>query len=904
MRRMPHAPMPFVVIAVVCFLALSPAVSAAGQASAPVAVLDAPATVPYGHDITVSGARSSSLSAIIVKYIWTLDEGLPIETAAPACTFAADPARPFAVGPHIVRLVVVDSAGLLSAPDSATVRVIDNIAPTAVLDAPATVAFGADLRVSGARSTDVGGTIVRYVWSLDGGPTFETADPSFTFVVDPARPLTLGNHLVRLVVVDDAGNVSAPASATVRVVDNAAPTAVVDAPATVGFGQSITVSGARSTDVGGTIVRYEWTLDAGVPIETADPTFTFVVDPASPLALGNHIVRLVVVDDAGNVSAPATATVRVIDNIAPTAVLDAPATVAFGLGFTVSGARSADVGGAIVRYEWTLDARAPIETADPTFTFVVDPASPLALGNHVVRHVVVDDAGNGSAPAEATVRVVDSRMPTAVIDAPATVPFGGDITVSGARSVDIDGSIARYRWTLDGGVPFETASPAFTFICDPVSPFATGSHVIELVVVDDAGNLSAPDSAVVRVIDNLAPTAVLDAPATAGFGRSFTVSGARSVDVGGRIVEYRWRLDGGGAAITIDPAFTFVVDPASPLGLGEHVVQLVVVDDSGNVSAPDSATVRVVDDVAPTAVIDAPATIGFGANLVVSGARSSDVGGVIVRYAWSLDGQAPVISADPAFTFVPGPASPLAPGPHLVQLVVTDDSGNASAPATATVRVIDDVAPTAVIDAPASIIYGADLTVSGARSSDVGGRIASYAWSLDGQAPVISADSAFTFAGGPAGPLGPGPHVVQLVVTDDSGNASLPASATVEVRYRVTGFFPPVYSLPAVNRANAGRTVPVRWRLSGADGRPVTSLASFVSLMSAPIRCGGSPGEVMEAQMVPADGGPVRYDPAEGQFIFNWRTPRTWDGCRLLRLTLADGSRTYAMFSMSGGGGK
>ena len=904
MKRVPHAPIHFVAAAVLGFLVLVPAAGEARQAPAPVAVLDAPPTVAYGHDITVSGAGSSSPSAIIVKYIWTLDGGLSIETAAPTYTFAADPASPFAVGPHTVRLVVVDSAGFLSAPDSATVTVVDNIAPTAVLDAPPTVPFGSNLRVSGARSADVGGTVVRYLWTLDGRDTFETADPAFTFVADPASPLGVGTHIVSLVVVDSSGNVSAPASATVRVVDNSAPTAVLDAPATVGFGLPITVSGARSIDIGGTVVRYEWTLDGGSTIATATPSFTFAADPARPFALGNHAVRLVVVDDAGNVSPADTATVRVIDNIAPTAVLDAPATVAFGLGFTVSGARSADVGGAIALYEWTLDARAPIETADPTFTFVVDPASPLALGNHIVRLVVVDDAGNVSAPAEATVRVVDSTVPTAVIDAPATVPFGGDITVSGARSVDIDGSIARYRWTLDGGVPFETASPAFTFICDPVSPFATGSHVIELVVVDDAGNLSAPDSAVVRVIDNLAPTAVLDAPATAGFGRSFTVSGARSVDVGGRIVEYRWRLDGGGAAITIDPAFTFVVDPASPLGLGEHVVELVVVDDSGNVSAPDSATVRVVDDVAPTAVIDAPATIGFGANLVVSGARSSDVGGVIVRYAWSLDGQAPVISADPTFTFVPGPASPLAPGPHLVQLVVTDDSGNASAPASGTVRVIDDVAPTAVIDAPASIIYGADLTVSGARSSDVGGRIASYAWSLDGQAPVISADSAFTFAGGPAGPLGPGPHVVQLVVTDDSGNASLPASATVEVRYRVTGFFPPVYSLPAVNRANAGRTVPVRWRLSDADGRPVTSLASFVSLMSAPIRCGGSPGEVMEAQMVPADGGPVRYDPAEGQFIFNWRTPRTWDGCRLLRLTLADGSRTYAMFSMSGVGGK
>ena len=805
MKRVMHTPIVFTAAAALGFLALLPASSAARQAAAPVAVLDAPATVAYGQDITVSGARSSSPSAVIVKYIWTFDDGIPIETPAPTYTFAFDPARPFVVGPHTVRLIVVDSAGFISAPDSAMVRVIDNIAPTAVLDAPATVPFGANLTVSGARSSDVGGTIVRYQWTLDGGIPFETADPVFTFVVDPARPFSVGMHTVVLVVADSSGNTSAPASVTVRVVDNAAPTAVLDAPATVGFGMSITVSGARSFDIGGRIARYEWTLDGGAPFETPDPSFTFVADPARPLALGNHTIRLVVVDDAGNVSAPDTATVRVVDNVAPTAVLDAPATVAFGLGFSVSGTRSVDIGGSIVRYEWTLDGGTTFETPDAVFSFVVDPARPLALGNHTVRLVVVDDAGNVSAPAEATVRVVDGSVPTAVLDAPATVPFGVDITVSGARSVDVDGSIARYRWTFDGGAAVETAAPTYTFVVDPASPFAVGRHVVELVVVDNAGNVSAPDTAIVRVVDDVAPAAVLDAPATVGFGRSIAVSGARSVDVGGRIAEYRWRLDGQAPVVTSDPAFTFVVDPARPFGLGDHAIELVVVDDSGNVSAPDSAIVRVVDDVAPTAAIDAPAAIVFGESLVVSGARSFDVGGRIGSYAWSLDGRAPVVTVDPAFTFVFDPADPLAPGPH----------------------------------------------------------------------------------------------VVQLVVADDSRNVSAPASATVTVRYRFAGFSAPVHNLPAVNRANAGRTIAVRWRLSDAGGTPVTSLASFVSLMSAPIGCAASPGEVIEEQMVHADGGPVRYDPDADHFIFNWRTSKGWEGCRLLRLTLADGSRTYALFDMS-----
>jgi len=83
-----------------------------------------------------------------------------------------------------------------------------------------------------------------------------------------------------------------------------------------------------------------------------------------------------------------------------------------------------------------------------------------------------------------------------------------------------------------------------------------------------------------------------------------------------------------------------------------------------------------------------------------------------------------------------------------------------------------------------------------------------------------------------------------------------------------------------------------------AAGNPVSSLGSFTSLMSGPIACNASPRDVAEKEMAAADGGPLRYDPEAGQFVFSWRTSREWAGCRLLRLTLADGSRTFAMFRL------
>jgi hypothetical protein len=77
----------------------------------------------------------------------------------------------------------------------------------------------------------------------------------------------------------------------------------------------------------------------------------------------------------------------------------------------------------------------------------------------------------------------------------------------------------------------------------PAAPLAPGRHRFQLVVVDDSGNVSEPAVADVVVIDDKKPTAVLDAPARVSFGASFSLSGARSVDLPpGRIVQYRWTL--------------------------------------------------------------------------------------------------------------------------------------------------------------------------------------------------------------------------------------------------------------------------------------------------------------------------------------------------------------------------
>ncbi|MDP8568462.1 hypothetical protein [Methylophilus aquaticus] len=79
-------------------------------------------------------------------------------------------------------------------------------------------------------------------------------------------------------------------------------------------------------------------------IKTNTSSIEVTMDAANPLHSGRHRFQLIVEDDSGNVSEPATVDVVVIDNKKPTALLDAPATVVFGRSFSLLGARSFDMG--------------------------------------------------------------------------------------------------------------------------------------------------------------------------------------------------------------------------------------------------------------------------------------------------------------------------------------------------------------------------------------------------------------------------------------------------------------------------------------------------------------------------------------------------------------------------------
>ena len=139
-----------------------------------------------------------------------------------------------------------------------------------------------------------------------------------------------------------------------------------------------------------------------------------------------------------------------------------------------------------------------------------------------------------------------------------------------------------------------------------------------------------------------------------------------------------------------------------------------------------------------------------------------------------------------------------------------------------------------------------------------------------------------------------GNHQFKVNASDLAGNSSFKINL-YSVQYAFGGFIN-LLPAPAQNTAQSGSTVVVRYQLKDANGAYVSNLASFVSLTSytAARLTGVAFGE---AEQVSAAGGTtLRYDAITNQFIFNWKTDASWgNSCRLLELTLADGSKHDAL---------
>ncbi|MBG7323140.1 BapA prefix-like domain-containing protein [Pseudomonas aeruginosa] len=546
-----------------------------------------------------------------------------------------------------------------------------------------------------------------------------------------------------------------------------------------------------TADAGNTIII---TDGNGNPIGqvTADGSGNWSFTPGIPLPDGT-VVNVVARSPSNVDSAPAVITV---DGVAPAAPVIDPSN-----GTEISG--TAEAGATVIL---TDGGGNPIgqATADGSGNWTFTPGTPLANGT-VINAVAQDPAGNTSGPASVTVDAI--APPAPVIDPSNGVVISGTAE-AGATVILTDGNGNPIgQVTADG-----SGNWAFT----PATPLANGT-VINALAQDAAGNTSGPAS---TTVDSVAPaTPVLDP------SNGTVISG--TAEAGATVI----LTDGGGNPIgqaTADGSGNWSFTPGTPLTNGT-VINAVAQDAAGNTSGPVSTTV---DAVAPATPVIDPSN-----GVELSGTAEPGVRVILTDGNGNPIGQT-LADGSGNWSFTPG--TPLANG-TVVNAVAQDPAGNTSGPASTTV---DTVAPaTPVINASnGSVITG---------TAEVGAKVIL----TDGNGNPIgetTADGSGNWTFTPGTPLANG-TVINAVAEDAAGNASGPASTTVDS----VAPSAPLLSISADGALLTGTAEPnsqVRIVVNGDTANPITVTVDGAGNFSLPFAPPLITGELIAGVAVDAAG--------------------------------------------------
>ncbi|HGH4333821.1 TPA: Ig-like domain-containing protein [Pseudomonas aeruginosa] len=546
-----------------------------------------------------------------------------------------------------------------------------------------------------------------------------------------------------------------------------------------------------TADAGNTIII---TDGNGNPIGqvTADGSGNWSFTPGIPLPDGT-VVNVVARSPSNVDSAPAVITV---DGVAPAAPVIDPSN-----GSVIAG--TAEAGATVIL---TDGGGNPIgqATADGSGNWTFTPGTPLANGT-VINAVAQDPAGNTSGPASTT---VDAVAPATPVVNPSNGSVIAGTAEAGATVILTDG----------GGNPIgqATADGSGNWSFTPGTPLANGS-VVNAVAQDAAGNTSGPAS---TTVDSVAPaTPVLDP------SNGTVISG--TAEAGATVI----LTDGGGNPIgqaTADGSGNWSFTPGTPLANGS-VINAVAQDAAGNTSGPVSTTV---DAVAPATPVIDPSN-----GVELSGTAEPGVRVILTDGNGNPIGQT-LADGSGNWSFTPG--TPLANG-TVVNAVAQDPAGNTSGPASTTV---DTVAPaTPVINASnGSVITG---------TAEVGAKVIL----TDGNGNPIgetTADGSGNWTFTPGTPLANG-TVINAVAEDAAGNASGPASTTVDS----VAPSAPLLSISADGALLTGTAEPnsqVRIVVNGDTANPITVTVDGAGNFSLPFAPPLITGELIAGVAVDAAG--------------------------------------------------
>jgi hypothetical protein len=441
----------------------------------------------------------------------------------------------------------------------------------------------------------------------------------------------VGPNTVVLTVTDNNGN-SSTCTAIVTVVDNVPPVAVC---------QNVTVflnaSGSGSTTAAA--VNNGSSDACGIQsLSLSQTAFTCA-------NVGPNTVTLTVTDNSGN-SSTCTAIVTVVDNVPPVAVCQ---NVTVFLNASGSGSTTA---AAVNNGSSDACGIQSISLSQTSFTCA-------NIGPNTVVLTVTDNNGNTST-CTAVVTVVDNIPPVAQCQ---------NVTVF----LDANGNGSTTANAVDNGSTDACGIANLSLSQTSFNCANIGPNSVVLTVTDNNGN-SSTCSAIVTVVDNIAPVALC---------QNVTIY----LDASGNASTTVAAVNNGSSDACGIASITLSQTAFNCSHVGNNTVVLTVTDVNGN-SSTCSATVTVTDNISPVITCNAPIAVN----------NSPGSCGAVISYSVTAGDNCPGYTISQTAGLSSGTLFPI--GTTVNTFLATDASGNtASCSFSVTVT---DVEPPTITNVPAS----------------------------------------------------------------------------------------------------------------------------------------------------------------------------------------------------------
>lgn len=778
------------------------------------------------NDQTPTFTGTGAIGSTVYLYDGANTTPIGSATVSSDGTWTITPSDDLSDGPHQFTLTATDTAGNNIGPSAPVTLTVDTLPPPAPVvstpDSTGTLITG---------TAEAGSTVIikdRTTGTVLGeGQTDGIGH--FTVLISPAQ--TTGESL-SATAQDPAGNLSPETdfiAATSSIPHPPVITTVVDDVTPV-LGNV-----ANNGSTNDTLPSLNGTATANATVSiyvdgnltdsvSADSSGNWSYQLSSALINGQHTFS-VTQNVAGTDSGHSPNYTIIVDTVAPgtpvlTGVVDdiAPVTGSISAGQTTNDARptfsgTGEAGSTVSIYDNGTQIGTASVGSNGTWTFT--PGGDLSNSTHNITLLATDAAGNQSSFSFGFSFTVDTQLPALPVLLTVTDDVGGTITLTSGQSTNYNQP--ALAGTAEAGatvIIYDNGAKIGSVVADgdgswsftPGTALADGSHNLILTATDAAGNVSGATGVFNIIVDTLAPavptiTSVVDDQG----GTTVLVNGQLTNDAqpavsGHSEANATIALYDGTALVgttTADAAGNWSLTPDTPLGQGNHNLNVTATDAAGNASNASPGFALVVDTIAPTIPVITSVTDSTapGTGVLVSGQATNETrpalsgtgeaGSTITVYSDGNVIGTTTVGAGGTWSLTP--SASLLNGSHLLTVSASDAAGNVSA-TSAPFTILVDTAPPAtpvvltVADDVGSVIGNLlnGQVTDDSRPALTGTSEANATINVYDNGILIGstqADAAGTWSFTPSTELGNGSHALTVTASDAAGNVSGATSA-------------------------------------------------------------------------------------------------------------------------------